>query len=237
MLFWIPDSFCTFHDYVRGGTPFFASPDGPSLIFYNSDFWTTFLPWKTVALKLFIVLKYFLSFRTFEELALALKNRVSPEIVHCIEIFFIFQDFLATFACPEKQSVPWIRCIEYVIFIIQNFEQFALALKNRVALKIFTVLNIIFTFRIFEQLVLALKNRVCPEFTVLNIYFLSFRIFNNLRLPWKTGSALEFFTVLKYFLSFRIFEKLELAPKTEFALNFSSRGAAAPPASYATEHN
>jgi len=38
LLFWIPDSFCTFHDYARGGTPFLASPDGPSLIFHHSDF-------------------------------------------------------------------------------------------------------------------------------------------------------------------------------------------------------
>jgi len=38
-----------------------------------------------------------------------------------------------------------------------------LALKNRVALKFFTVLNILFTFRISEQLALALKNSVCPE--------------------------------------------------------------------------
>ena len=66
-----------------------------------------------------------------------------------------------------------------VFFILQNFEQPALALK------IFTALNIVFRFRTFEQLVLALKNRVCPEFTVLNlnIYFLSFGISNNLRLP------------------------------------------------------
>ena len=38
-----------------------------------------------------------------------------------------------------------------------------LALKNRVALKFFTVLNIRFTIRIFEQLALALKKRECPE--------------------------------------------------------------------------
>jgi len=46
-LFWIPNLFCTFHDYGRGGTPFLASPDGPSRIFYHSDFWTTILLWKT----------------------------------------------------------------------------------------------------------------------------------------------------------------------------------------------
>jgi len=34
------------------------------------------------------------------------------------------------------------------------FEQLALALKNRVVLKLFIVLNILFTYRIFEQLAL-----------------------------------------------------------------------------------
>jgi len=57
-----------------------------------------------------------------------------------------------------------------------------LALKNRVALEFFTVLNIIFTLRSFEQLALALENRGCPEFIVLNIYFLLFRIFEKLAL-------------------------------------------------------
>jgi len=37
------------------------------------------------------------------------------------------------------------------------FEQLALALKSRVALKIFTVLKCILSFRIFEQVALALK--------------------------------------------------------------------------------
>ena len=37
-----------------------------------------------------------------------------------------------------------------IFFIIQDFEQLALALKNRVALEFFTVLNTLFTFRIFE---------------------------------------------------------------------------------------
>jgi len=35
----------------------------------------------------------------------------------------------------------------------------------------------------FEQFLLALKNRVCPEFSELNMYVLSFMIVNNLRLP------------------------------------------------------
>jgi len=64
-----------------------------------------------------------------------------------------------------------------------------LALKNRVALEFFAVLNILFTFRIFEELVLALKNRGRPEFTVLNIYFLSFRIFEQLALALTKQSC------------------------------------------------
>jgi len=50
------------------------------------------------------------------------------------------------------------------------------------------------SFRIFEQLALALKNRVALEFfTVLNMYFLSFRIFEQLALALKTEFALEIF--------------------------------------------
>jgi len=161
---------------------------------------------------------------------LALKNRVSPEIFHCIEYIFYHSEFFSNLrflwktefpwyfslywmyflpftifeqlcACPEKQSCPGIfHCIEYT-FHIQEFwaiymrlswkiegalnsqywlcifyhsgflSNFVLALKNRVALEFFTVLNILFTFRSFEQLACAsLKNRGSPEFTVPNIY-------------------------------------------------------------------
>jgi len=54
-------------------------------------------------------------------------------------------------------------------------------------------LNILFTFRIFEELALALKNRVALNiFTVLK-YFFSFRIFEQLALALKTEFALIFF--------------------------------------------
>ena len=51
----------------------------------------------------FIVLNmYFLLSRIFEQLALALKNRVWPGIFRCIEyVLFIIQDFWATRACPK----------------------------------------------------------------------------------------------------------------------------------------
>jgi len=49
---------------------------------------------------------HFLSFRIFEQLALALKNRVALEIFTCIEIFFIIQDF-SNLRLPWKQSFLW----------------------------------------------------------------------------------------------------------------------------------
>jgi len=65
-------------------------------------------PKNRVALEFFTVLNILLTFKSFEQLALALKNRGCPEfIVLNIRIFFIIQDFCATYACPEKQSVPW----------------------------------------------------------------------------------------------------------------------------------
>ena len=125
-----------------GGTPFLSPPDGPSLIFYHSDFWKTFLPWKTDC----------------------------PETFHSVEIFFIFQHFWATCACPEKQSVSWIHCIEYIflILIIQNFEQLALALKNRVCPETFHCVEISFIFQDFWGIC------ACPENGVQTFHHASF---------------------------------------------------------------
>jgi len=45
------------------------------------------------------------------------------------------------------------------------FEQLALALKNRIALELFTVLKYFLLFRNFEQLVLALKTEFALNFS------------------------------------------------------------------------
>ena len=175
------------------------------IFLYYSGFLSNLrLPWKTVALDIFTVLKYFLSFRTFEQPALALTKQSCPENFHCIEytfyiqdfwatcacpekqscpgifhcfeyVFSIIQDFWATCSCPEKQRVPWIHCTQYVFFIIQEFWATSACPEKQSCPGIFTVLNILFTFRIFEQLSLALKNRVALEFfTVLNMYCISY---------------------------------------------------------------
>ena len=100
-------------------------------------------------MKFFTVWKYFLSFRTFEQLVACPEkqsvpwirciecifyhsefwttctcpeNRVCPENFHCIEyIFFIIQDFWATCACPEKQNLPWNFSLYWNIFYVSGF--------------------------------------------------------------------------------------------------------------------
>jgi len=41
----------------------------------------------------FTVLNVFFILQNFEQPALALKNKICPEIFYCMEIFFIFMDF------------------------------------------------------------------------------------------------------------------------------------------------
>jgi len=101
---------------------------------------------------------------------------------------------LKTCACPENRVSPEIfHCIEYIFYHSGFLSNFVLALKYRVALEFFTILNILFTFWILSKLhALALKNRGCPEFTVLIIYFLYSGFLSNLRFRWKTGLPWNF---------------------------------------------
>jgi len=55
-----------------------------------------------------------------------------PDNFHCIEYTFCIQDFWATCACPEKQTVPWIHCIAYIFFIFQDFWATCPCPENRV---------------------------------------------------------------------------------------------------------
>jgi len=125
------------------------------------------------------------------------KKQSSPEIFHCIEYTFYIQEFWATCVCPEKQRVPEFTVLN-IFFIIQDFEQLALALKNRVALKFFTVLKYFLSFRIFEQLALALKKRVALKiFIVWNILF-TFRIFEQFALVLKSRVCPRIFHCIEY---------------------------------------
>jgi len=67
------------------------------------------------------------------------------------------------FCNPQTYVRGYAILSRHQFFIIQNFEQLAFALKNRVALNFFTVLKCFLSLRIFEQLALALENGVCPD--------------------------------------------------------------------------
>jgi len=105
--------------------------------------------------------------RIFEQLALALKNRVCLEFFTVLKysLFFRISEQLAL-AWKTEFALKFFTALDVFFTIHRIFEQLCDTLKNKCALKFFTVLNILFTFRIFEQLVLALKNRVCPEFAL-----------------------------------------------------------------------
>jgi len=49
-------------------------------------------------------LKIFSPFRSFEQLALALKNRVALKFITVLNIFITIQNFLANCACPENRD-------------------------------------------------------------------------------------------------------------------------------------
>ena len=150
----------------------------------------------------------FSPFSIFEQLALALKNKVFPENFHCIDyILFIIQDFWATWACPEKQSFPWNSSLYWSILIIQDFwATHACLVKQSV-----------------------------PWIDLLNAYFYHSGFLSNLRLHWKTELPWNFSLFWNIFYYSGILSNLRLPWKQNLPWNFSSRGTAAPPASYAYE--
>ena len=134
-------------------------------IFIIQDFWATCAcPESRTCIEFTVLNMYFLSFRIFEQLALALKNTSCPDIFHCIEIFssfsifeqlalalkagltlnllhwlyiFYHSVFLSNLRLSWKQSLPWIHCIEYIFFIIQDFWATCSCPENRVCHEIF----------------------------------------------------------------------------------------------------
>ena len=120
--------------------------------FYHSGFLSNLrLPWKTDLTWNFSMYWGIFFIQDFWATYVCSQN------FHCIEYTFYIQDFWATCACLEKQSLPWIYLLNAYFLSFRIFEQLALALKNRVALILFTVLK----------------------------YFFYSGILSNLRLPWN----------------------------------------------------
>jgi len=175
-------NFFTVHDLRATCT----CPEKTELPWKFSLYWIHFLPFRIFqqlcacpekhSCFAFTVLNIFFTFRIFEQLAhalkieytfyhsgflsnfaLALKNRVCPEIFHCIECIFYIQDILAPCACPEKQSVPWKFSLYWIHFL---------------------------PFRIFKQLCACPENTVALQ-SLYWIYFLHSGCLSNLRMPWN----------------------------------------------------
>jgi len=135
--------------------------------------------------------RWFFVIQNFEQLALALKNRVCSELFHCVEIFLIFQDFWATLYFSKKTVFPWIfHCIE-IFVIFQDFWATCACPENRVCPETFHCIEYIFIIhRIFEQLCAWPEKQNVPwNFSLCWIYFSSFRIFEQLVLAVDFVSA------------------------------------------------
>jgi len=156
------------------------------IFFIFQDFWATCgLPWKTecalnslywmyifliiqtfeqlahtVSLKFFTALKYFYLSGFLRNLRLTWKQSLSWNFSLYL-IYFLHSGCLSNCCLPWKTECAWIHCIE-CIFILQNFEQLALALKNRVCPENFHCIEI----RIFEELALALKTEFSLKFSL-----------------------------------------------------------------------
>jgi len=105
------------------------------------------LPWKqSFPWNFSLYWIYFLPFRIFEQLCACTEKQSCPGIFHCIEYTFYIHEFWATcMRLPWKtegalNSQYWL----YIFYHSGFFEQLALSLKNRVALKFFAVWNILF---------------------------------------------------------------------------------------------
>ena len=87
---------------------------------------------------------------------------------------YFFQDFWATCACPEKHRVPWLHCSEYVFFIVQYFWATCACPEKQLPWNFSLYWNIFYHSGFLSNSRLPWKNRVAPKiFTVVNIlYFL-----------------------------------------------------------------
>ena len=134
---------------------------------------------------------WFFIIHIFEQLSW-FEKQSCPDTFHCVEIFFIFQDFWAACGLHWKtecalNSLYWI----YIFLIIQNFEQLAHALKIRDPLKFFTALKYFYLSGFLRNLRLPWKQSLSWNFSLYLIYFLHSGCLSNCCLSWKTECALN----------------------------------------------
>ena len=87
----------------KSGNLVLASPDGPSLIFYHSDLWTTSLLWKTeLPWNFWLCWNIFYLSGLLSNLLLALKNRLCPELTALDIYIFNNSEVLTACVSPVK---------------------------------------------------------------------------------------------------------------------------------------
>ena len=109
-------------------------------------------------------------------------TRISPKWLYteytALKLFS--PDVWATCACPSEFAQKFFTVLN-ILFTFRIFEQ--LALKNSVP-RIHCI-EYFLSFRVFEKLALALKNRVALKILTLLKCFHHSGFLSNLRLPWK----------------------------------------------------
>jgi len=121
-----------------------------------------------------------------------------------MKYFSAFRTFEQLVDCPEKQSVPWIHCIENIyIYPFRILNNLRMPWKIEFALKFFAALKYFYLSGFFRNLRLPWKRILSWNFSLYLIYFLHSGCLNNFCLPWKTECVLNSLYSM-YFLSFII---------------------------------
>ena len=191
-------------------------------LFNHSEFWTTcacpkifhcieiFLSFRiseelALSLKTEFVMKFFavfsilFTFRTFEQLLLALENRVCW--IHCIECIFYPSEFWTTCACSEKHSLPW----KFSLHWNNDFWGTCACSENRDFPEILHFIECSFYIQDFWATCACPEKESVPWIHCIEYIFFIIQNFEQPALaPWKTEFVLKFFTVLKYFLFFNL---------------------------------
>jgi len=132
-------------------------------IFYHSGFLSNLcLPWKqSLPWKLSVYWIYFLHSRFLSNLCLPWKQSC-PEICHSTEFFLPFRIFEQLALALKTEFALKIFTVFNILFTFRIFEQLVLALKTEFALKFITK-EIFFVIQDFWATFPCPKNRVCPE--------------------------------------------------------------------------
>ena len=158
-----------------------------NIFFIIQDFWATCAcSEKQSCPENFHCISIFLSFRIFEQLALAVKT--------CLEFTVLNICFLSIRIFEQLALYLKRGCLEFTVLNLNiYFLSFSIFEQLALALKIFTVFKYFLSFRIFKQLALALNSLYW-------IYIFYHSVFlSNLRLSWKQSLPLNFSLYLNIF--------------------------------------